>query len=62
MFSLQENKFVGGCEAGYYQALGGDAIVFGVGDLTLAHKPNEYLVLDEFERYSKRFLKLLKAI
>ena len=62
VFSLQENKFVGGCEAGYYQALGGDAIVFGVGDLTLAHKPNEYLVLDEFERYSKRFLKLLKAI
>ena len=62
VFNLEEDNFVGGCEAGYYQALGGDAIVFGVGDLTLAHKPNEYLVIDEFERYSKQFLKILKAI
>lgn len=62
VFNLAENNFVGGCEAGYYQALGGEAIVFGVGDLTLAHKPNEYLVIDEFERYSKRLIKLLKAI
>ena len=62
VFNLEEDNFIGGCEAGYYQALGGDAIVFGVGDLTLAHKPNEYLVIDEFERYSKQFLKILKAI
>lgn len=62
VFNLVENNFVGGCEAGYYQALGGEAVVFGVGDLALAHKPNEYLVIDEFERYSKRLIKLLKAI
>lgn len=49
-----ETTFTGGCEAGYFQKLGGNAIVFGVGNLNLAHKPNEYAKISEFEAYNKK--------
>lgn len=53
-FNLEESSFPAGCEAGFYaQVCGGDAIVFGVGDLALAHKPNEFVVICELERYCK---------
>ena len=61
-FVLEKSEFRGGCEAGCYQALGGDAIVFGVGDLNLAHKPNEYVVVEEFEVYEKLFMQIISAI
>ena len=59
-FGFKNNKFIGGCEAGYYQNLGGDAFVFGVGDLALAHKPNEFAEISEFENYQDLLLKVLK--
>lgn len=52
--------FNGGCEAGYYQAVGGDAIVYGIGDLGLAHKPNEFLEINEFEKYNDTFVDFIK--
>ncbi len=58
-YGVNEKLFQGGCEAGYYQALGGDAIVCGVGDLKLAHKPNEFAIVDEFEKYSDRFVSFI---
>lgn len=61
-FSLEEKDFVGGCEAGYYQAIGGDAFVFGVGDLSLAHKPNEFAEISEFEKYNEMFIKLIEKL
>lgn len=61
-FNLIETEFVGGCEAGYFQALGGDAFLFGAGDLSLAHKPNEFLNVDNFKIYNKQFLKILNYI
>ncbi len=54
--------FSGGCEAGYYQNYSGDAIIFGVGDISLAHKPNEYVVIKEYQQYSEKLLKLIKII
>ena len=60
--NLQINKFDAGCEAGYFQKYSGDAILFGVGDLALAHKPNEYVVLSEYQQYSCLLLKLLRFI
>lgn len=54
--------FSGGCEAGYYQNYSGDAIIFGVGDISLAHKPNEYVVIDEYQQYSKKLLNLLQIL
>lgn len=59
---LEEKDFVGACEAGYYQSVGGSAIVFGVGDLALAHKPNEFVCLNEFDEYEKKFLKLINML
>lgn len=58
----QEDVFTAGCEAGYFQSLGGDAIVFGVGDLSLAHKPNEFVNLAEFDEYNEKFMKVMKYI
>lgn len=59
-FNLENYKFIGGCEAGYYQQLGGDAFVFGVGDLALAHKPNEFASISEFEKYQDLLVSVLK--
>lgn len=58
-FSLEEKQFNGGCEAGYFQQLGGDVFVFGVGDLALAHKPNEYVNIFEYKKFSKVFMQIL---
>lgn len=55
-------KFMGGCEAGYFQNLGGDAIICGVGDMSLAHKPNEFVEIGEYKKYSKLLLKLIARI
>lgn len=51
--------FTGGCEAGYYQNLGGNAIIFGVGDLSLAHKPNEFVSIPEFNSYQQKLMSLI---
>lgn len=59
---VKEKDFVGACEAGYYQSVGGSAIVFGVGDLALAHKPNEFVSLDEFDDYETKFIKLIDLL
>ena len=36
-----------GTEAGLYQQAGVDAIICGPGDISRAHRPNEYIELDE---------------
>lgn len=59
---LEETYFTGGCEAGYYQKLGGDAIIFGVGDLNLAHKPNEYAEIEELESYYEKLESLINFV
>jgi acetylornithine deacetylase len=56
------STFLGGCEAGYYKEYSGDAILFGVGDLELAHKPNEYMVIDDFIIYKEKILILLNKL
>lgn len=60
--NIQTAAFSGGCEAGYYTAYSGDAVIFGVGDLSLAHKPNEYVVKDEYYDYSQKFLSVLQSV
>lgn len=61
-FNLNESEFQGGCEAGFYQTLGGSVIIFGVGDLSLAHKPNEFVVLSELEQYSKKLMEIVSKV
>ena len=60
--NLNVTKFMGGCEAGYFQQLSGDAIICGVGDMSLAHKPNEYVNINEYKKYNELFMNLLKEI
>lgn len=60
--NLEIDSFKGGCEAGYYANYSGEAILFGVGDLSLAHKPNEYLLLGDYSKYKYILMKLLDKI
>ena len=59
---LETTEFKGGCEAGFYQSVGGEALVFGCGDLSLAHKPNEYLEIKKYEEYDKYFKQIIKIV
>lgn len=59
---LNVGIFKGGCEAGYYEEYSGDAVLFGVGDLSLAHKPNEYLVVENYKKYNKKLIELLNEV
>ena len=61
-FNLNITEFVGGCEAGYLQQLGGEAFIFGTGDLALAHKPNEFMIIKDFEKYNKLFCEIIEYI
>lgn len=60
--NIKTNSFSGGCEAGYYTEYSGDAIIFGVGDLALAHKPNEFVEISEYNAYSKQLIKVMQTI
>ena len=60
--NIKTNIFSGGCEAGYYTNFSGDAVIYGVGDLSLAHKPNEYVEIEEYKNYSQKLLEVLKTI
>lgn len=57
--NLKIESFTGGCEAGYYQAYSGDAILFGVGNIDLAHKPNEYMIVSDYNRYNKLLVEMI---
>ena len=39
-----------GTDAGYFQNIGIDSIVYGPGSLTQAHKPDEYIEINELEK------------
>ena len=60
--NLDIGKFSGGCEAGYFQGYCGDAILFGVGDLNLAHKPNEFVVKAEYQLYSNKLIEMFELL
>lgn len=61
-FDLKVGKFPGGCEAGYYENLNSPTIVFGVGNLELAHKPNEFIVVDDYIKYNNLLLQVINEI
>jgi acetylornithine deacetylase len=54
--------FTGGTEAGFFTEYSGQAVIFGVGDLKLAHKPNEYVVKNEYYAYSNKLFLLIEEI
>ena len=60
--NLEFSDFMGGCEAGYFQEFCDNVILFGAGDLSLAHKPNEFLNLNDYSSYNKTFVSLLERL
>ena len=58
-YDIEEGEFKGGCEAGFFQELGGDAVIFGVGDLELAHKPNEFMIIKNYFEYNQLLMQIL---
>ncbi len=62
ILNLETAKFDACCESVYYTNYCGDAVIFGIGDLELAHKADEYVDILEYKNYSKLFLKLLNEI
>lgn len=60
--NIEVDNFSGGCEAGFYAEYSGDVVIFGVGDLALAHKPNEYVVKKEYYDYTNKLILLLEMI
>ena len=60
--SLNFYDFSGGCEAGFFTSYSGQAVIFGVGDLALAHKPNEYVIKNEYYKYSNTLFLLIDEI
>ena len=59
---IKISHFQGSCEAGYYTAYSGDAVIFGVGDLSLSHKPNEYVEIKEYNVYSNQLIDVIEKI
>ncbi len=61
-YNLEKGEFIGGCEAGYFQGLGGKAFLFGNGDLALAHKPNEYMIVEDYFKYNELLLEIITEL
>ena len=49
-------------DAGRLEALGCTCVVFGPGDISVAHKPNEWIPIDEFERAPKLMHALIEGM
>lgn len=58
--NLSSQSFPASTEAGFYQKLGADVIIFGVGDLNYAHSANEQISKSEFDAYTKKLLDIIK--
>ena len=51
-FNFFESEHVPfGTEAGIIQELGLSTIIFGPGSISQAHKPNEYITINQFEKF-----------
>lgn len=51
-----------GAKPGYYQKIGGDAIVFGVGNLELAHKLNEFADIRELNEFYAKLKNIINYV
>ena len=60
--NIKQGVFTGACEMGYYAEYAGDGVIFGVGDLALAHKPNEYVETEEYITYSQKLIDVITKV
>lgn len=47
-----------GSEAGYFQKMGIDTVICGPGDILYAHKPNEFVTIEDLTKFEKFFINM----
>ena len=61
-FNIQEMSYSAATEAGFYQELGANCVIFGCGDIKDCHKVNEKINKEEYLNYQQLLLNILKDI
>lgn len=61
-FNTTEKPYDASTEAGFYQALGIDCIIYGCGDIKEAHSINEKIDLNNYNKYCKNILEIVKKV
>ena len=61
-YGYKEEPYAASTEAGYFQELGIDCAIFGVGDIKDAHAINEKLSIKDFREYQKILLNMIEDI
>ena len=62
LLNTKTSEFNAASEAGFYSEICNEVIIFGAGDLLLAHKQNEYVSISNLTNYYKMLKKLIKNI
>lgn len=58
--NVKTSYFNGATEAGFYGEISDEVIIFGAGDVVLAHKQNEYVKIENVLNYYKILKKIIK--
>ena len=61
-YNLEEKPYDAATEAGFYQELGIDSIIFGCGDIKDAHAANEKIVIQDYKKYCELLMSFIKDI
>lgn len=61
-YDINETTYSAATEAGFYQELGSNCVIFGCGDIKDCHSVNEKINKKEFQNYGKLLLNILKDV
>ncbi len=61
-YNIEENSYSAATEAGFYQELGMDCVIFGCGNIADCHATNEKINKDEYLNYPKMLLEFIKEL
>lgn len=60
ILEIKEFPYSAATEAGFYQELGINCVIFGCGNIKDCHSVNEKIKIEDFETYQKKLLKIIK--
>lgn len=61
-FQITEKPYDAATEAGFYQELGIDCIVYGCGDVKDAHAIDEKIIISNYNQYCENVLEMIKSV
>jgi len=61
-YKIKENSYDAATEAGFYQELGIDCVIYGCGNLKDAHAINEKISWEQYLKYRKQIISFIKEI